>query len=362
MIKVLMIGMHDKIGGIETFLMNYYRNIDKNKIQFDFINMFDCLCFEEEILQLGGKIYKVPNVKRNPLGYYFKIKNIIKQNQYQIVHIHMLSMANMLPVLCAKKMNTKHIIVHSHNTNIPQGLLKKLLDKLNRKIVLKYATDLFACSQIAGDWMFGKRHEITIIHNAIDVEKFKFNPEKRKLMRQEMKIEDKFVIGHVGRFSEQKNHKLLIEIFKRYYQENKNAILLMIGEGELESIIKEKVKSYGLQHNVILLKPVSNINDYLQVMDIFLLPSKFEGLPVVAVEAEANSLSVITSDTVSRELPITDLSIYCPLDDIEFWNKKIVQNNTLRKDRTDDITLANYNIKEEVKKLEKIYELMDSRK
>ena len=132
----------------------------------------------------------------------------------------------------------------------------------------------------------------------------------------------------------------------------------MIGEGELKSQIKEKVKKYGLQDKTVFLEPVGNVNDYFQAMDLFLLPSKFEGLPVVAVEAETNGLPVITSNTVSRELPIKELTSYCPLDDIEYWNSQMIQNKIQRKDRTIDITLANYNIKEEVKKLEKIYETM----
>ncbi len=358
MTRILIIGMHNKIGGVETFLMNYYRNIDKDKIQFDFINMYDKICFEDEILKLGAKVYKIPNVKKNPVGYYKTLKNIIIKNSYEIIHINMLSVANILPVFAARRAKVKHIIVHSHNTNTPQGLLRKLLDRLNKRIVLKYATDLFACSEIAGNWMFGKEPTVKIIHNAVEVEKFKFNQNIRNQMRKKMKIEDNFVIGHVGRFSEQKNHELLIEIFKRFSKDNQNATLLMIGEGELKSQIKEKVKKYGLQDKTVFLEPVGNVNDYFQAMDLFLLPSKFEGLPVVAVEAETNGLPVITSNTVSRELPIKELTSYCPLDDIEYWNSQMIQNKIQRKDRTIDITLANYNIKEEVKKLEKIYETM----
>lgn len=356
MIRVLMIGMHDKIGGVETFLMNYYRNIDRNKIQFDFINMYDKLCFQDEIIKLGGKIYKVPNVKKNPIGYYKNIIKVIKNNKYQIVHINMLSMANILPILAAKKAGVKHIIAHSHNTNTPKGLLRKILDKLNKNIVLKNATDLFACSENAGIWMFGKEKDFNIINNAVDVKKFKYDEEKRKEMRKQLKVENKFVIGHVGRFCEQKNHEFLIEIFKKISQEREDAVLLTIGEGELKNQIIEKVKKYNLQNKVIFLNPVSNVNDYLQAMDVFVLPSKFEGLPVVAVEAETNGLKVITSNTVSKELPIKELTEYCSLENIEEWCDQLEQKNIVnRKDRTKDISKANYSIEKESRKLEKYY-------
>lgn len=356
-----MIGMHNKIGGVETFLMNYYRKIDKKKVQFDFINMFDHLCFEKEIIDLGGRIYNVSSVKKNPIEYYKSIKKIIQNNRYEIVHIHMLSMANILPIIVAKKMNVKNIIIHSHNTNTPNGIIRKVLDKLNKHVALKYATDYFACSKDAGIWMFGKNAKFRVINNAVDVEKFKFNQVKRNEMREKLKLNGKFVIGHIGRFSEQKNHDFLIEIFFKYLKENPKAFLVTIGEGELKNQIKNKVADYKLLEKVKFIDPVNNVNDYLQAMDVFILPSKFEGLPVVAVEAETNGLTVITSNNVSKDLPIKELSVYCSLNNIDEWCKKINTSIKKRTDRTIDITNSNYNIDVETKKLEKIYEKMSKK-
>lgn len=355
MLRVLIIGMHDKIGGVETFLMNYYRNIDKSQIQFDFINMYDKLCFEDEIKQLGGKIYQVTNVKKNPIKYYEQIKNIVDKNKYKIVHINMLSMANILPILAAKKAGAEHIIVHSHNTNTPQGIIRKVLDKLNKNIVLNNATDFCACSRVAGNWMFGEEKEFRVINNAVDIKKFKYDKEKREEMRRKLNIEDKFVIGHVGRFCEQKNHEFLIEIFKKVAEERKDSILLTIGEGDLKEQIQEKVKKYHLQDKVIFMDPINNINDYLQAMDVFVLPSKFEGLPVVAVEAESNGLMVVTSTNVSQELPIKELTRYCNLENIDEWCLTLKDTIPKREDRSLDIIKANYSIQEESKKLEKYY-------
>ena len=230
-IRVLQIGMHDKIGGVETYLMNYYRNINKNKIQFDFINCYDKLCFEDEIISLGGKIFKVPNFKKNPIGYYYKLKKIMKKNNYQIVHINMLSSANILPIIAAHRCHIKHIIVHSHNTDTPVGIIRKVLDKINKKILIKYATDFFSCSKLAGEWLYDGMKDSVIINNAIDLDKFKPNESIRKVIRKKLKFEKKFVIGHIGRFCYQKNQEFLIDVFEEVHRKNPDAVLVLVGDG-----------------------------------------------------------------------------------------------------------------------------------
>lgn len=355
--RILIIGMHDKIGGVETFFMNYYRNIDKNKIQFDFINMFKELCFENEIIELGGKIYKVPNVKINPIKYYNELKKIIKSNKYEIIHINMLSMANVMPIIAARNAGAKRIIVHSHNTNTPQGALRKILNKLNKKIVLKNATDLFACSEAAGRWMFGKNKKFTVIKNAIDIEKFKYDEQKRKEIRKKLNIENKFVIGHVGRFSEQKNHEFLIDVYQQVLKKGKNTVLLLIGEGELKKNIIEKVKNIGIEQNVIFLGTTNKISDYYQAMDLFVLPSKFEGLPVVGVEVQTNGLPCIFSENITEEMKITDNVTFLKIENAEDWADCILklERNSKRKDETEKIREKGYDIICEANRLEKIY-------
>ena len=173
-IKVLIIGMHDKIGGVETFLMNYYRNMDRDKIQFDFISTYDKLCFEDEIKKLGGNVYKICSEKKNPIKYCTQLNKIIKINNYKIVHINMLSLANILPIIVSKFQKVKHIIIHSHNSNTPSGFFRKILNFINKPFAY-FATDYFACSDLAPHWMFGKRilkkHNSKIIHNAIELDK-----------------------------------------------------------------------------------------------------------------------------------------------------------------------------------------------
>lgn len=355
-IRILQIGMHDKIGGVETYLMNYYRNIDKSKIQFDFINPYTRLCFEDEIKALGGKIYRVANMKKNPLKYYRKIKKIIKENKYEIVHINLLSLANVLPILAAKNGGAQKIILHSHNASTPHGLLRKMLNKINKKIALRNSTNLFACSELAGRWMFGGDKDFTLINNAIDLDRFRYNENKRMKIRRKLNIEYKFVIGHIGRFSEQKNHIFLVEIFSEVVKKNDNVVLLLIGDGELKPKIKEKVKALNIERNVIFMNPVSNPEDYYQAMDIFILPSLFEGLPVVGIEVQASGTNCIFSNKITNELNLTEFCKFIDLNDKkETWCKYILNSN-FKKNAIDNTKLIeNYDIKKESKKIEDIY-------
>ena len=359
-IRILQIGMHNKIGGVETYLINYYRNIDKNKIQFDFINMYDELCFTDEIKKMGGIIYDVSNVKKNPIKYSKELYKIIKNNKYEIVHINMLSVANALPIIVAKFAKCKNIIVHSHNTSTPKNIVRKLLNFLN-KILLKMANHFYACSNLAGEWMFGKKalekNKLVVINNAIDCDKYLFNEKVRSEIRKNLKIEDKFVVGNVGRFSYQKNHKFLIEIFNEIVKMRSDSVLLLIGEGELQEEIENQINKYELKDKVIFLGTTNEVEKYLQAMDVFVFPSRFEGLGIVTIESQATGLRTITSDIVPNEVNITDLVEKVSLNKTPSeWADIIVKNNIKNRcSQTKAIEKKGYNIKLEVKKLEKQY-------
>lgn len=356
--RILQIGMHEKLGGVETFLMNYYMHIDKTKVQFDFINMYEeDLCFSKEIKEMGGKIYKVRNVKKHPLQYFNQIKKIIKENEYDIVHINMLSAANILPILAADCANAKNIIVHSHNNNVPKGMLRKILNQINKKIILKKATTLLACSEEAGKWLFGDKSEFTVIKNAIDVNKFKYDSQKREEIRKKYGLEDKLVLGHIGRFEEQKNHKFLIEIFEKVREKNKDAKLLLVGDGILKEKIEEEVKKKNLKQDVIFIGSSYNVSDFYQAMDAFIFPSLFEGLGIVLIEAQCNGLDCFTSkDTVPKEADISNNVEYISLNNNpEEWSEKILQKKIERKKDYFDKLDKKYDINIAVKKLEDIY-------
>lgn len=359
-IRVLIIGMHDKIGGVETFLMNYYRNINRDKVQFDFISIYNKLCFEDEIKSLGGRVYTICSEKVNPIKYCSQLKKIIKENNYGIVHINMLSAANILPVIIAKKQKVKHIIIHSHNSNTPSGLLRKLLNTLNKPF-LHLGTDFFACSKLAGEWLYGKKflntHPLKIINNAVDLDNYEFNPKTRENIRKELNCDDKFVIGHVGRFCYQKNHEFLIDVFYEVQKEDKDAMLLLIGEGELKEEIQKKVEKMNIQNNVIFLGTTDKVQNYLQAMDLFVLPSRFEGLPVVGIEAQASGTKCLFSSNITKETKITDNTEFVGMN-IQEWKRKILNCKNISK-KNKNVIDDRYNIKIASNELEKIYRDME---
>lgn len=315
-IRVLCFGVHDQLGGVETFIKNHYSHMDHQAVHFDFVSQYSHMCFQEDFEQMGSTVYRIPNVKRNVIGYWRGISRLFKNQNYDVCYVNMLSSANVLPLYIAKKMKIKHIIAHSHNGNTPKGALRKIMHSFNRKALYRYVTDFWACSQTAGNWLFGKLPEgvLKVIPNAIDTGRFRFCEEKRSEMRKSLDIENCFVLGNVGRFMEQKNPLFLIDIFNKVKEKKQNSILLLIGEGDLQPSIQEKVDQLGLHESVRFLGIQKQVEDYYQAMDCFLLPSLFEGLPVVLVEAQTAGLMCFTSSTVTREVQLTDNLYYIGLE------------------------------------------------
>lgn len=304
MIRILQIGMSDNLGGIETFIINMYRFIDKKQVQFDFIDFTENgICFEEEILSLGGKIYKVPSRKKNIIQNKKQLEKIMKQ--YKIIHYHANTLSYFTPIAIAKK-NHLQIILHSHNQWKGKKLKTLILHKMNQLRLPKTNITRYACSDVAAEWLFLKKNLklTTIIKNAVDCEKFRFNKEKRNQLREELGVQEKFVIGHIGRFSYQKNHDFLIKIFQKYYEKNKNSCLFLFGIGELEEQIKQQVKNLGLEKNVFFFGIKSNTYDYLQAIDLILFPSFFEGFPIVLIEAQAAGVPCLISDTITKQVQL----------------------------------------------------------
>lgn len=362
-IRILQVVGKMHYGGMETLIMNLYRNIDRNKVQFDFLVHYDEPGeYDEEILKLGGKIYKMP---RTIPTNYFKYKRALKMffdehKEYKVVHGHLQATAFMYHKI-GKSKSVKCCITHAHTT----GVEKKLKDLLGRKLSLlaqKYTDYFFGCSVDACRYFFpnaiNSNESIFIIKNGIQVQKYVYDYEKRKNIRKNMKLQDKLVIGHIGRFSEVKNHEFLLKIFYEVHKKNKNSVLLLIGKGSLEEKIKIKVKELCLEDCVIFLGTRSDIPDLLQAMDIFLLPSKYEGLGIALIEAQASGLKSFTSEkTVPKATKITDLLEYVSLEKSpEYWAKKILETNTSdRKDTSINIKTAGYDIKETANWIEKFY-------
>lgn len=338
--------------GITSVLMNYYKNIDKSKIQFDFIPAAGIENWvNEEILTLGGKIYNVPSRKKNIISYMLAIKKIIKNNKYKIVHMHGNSATLYLEILAAKLAKSKFRIAHCHNSTCTYKIIHYMLKKrLNKDI-----THAFACSKLAGEWLYNRK--FYILNNGIDIEKFKYNEDIRSEYRKQLGLDKYFVIGHIGHFSYQKNHEFLLDVFSRVYSENSKARLLLIGEGELESEVQSKINSLGLQDVVMRLGKRNDNNKLLQAMDVFVLPSRFEGLPVVLVEAQTAGLFCVVSDVITEEAKLTEHIKYLSLDDsIDKWSYEInSRKNYKRNDSYYLLQKSKFNVKNEAKRLEEFY-------
>ena len=353
-VKVLVITTVDLgFNGVTSVIMNYYRNIDRNSISFDFISGRKVQEeIRSEIEGLGGQIYDVPSRDKKPLSYVKAVKNIIRNNKYKIVHIHGNSGTVYLDVHIAKIEKVPVRIVHSHNSTCSHKIIHKLLKPLlNREM-----THGFACSELAGNWLFNKKY--TVLNNGIDIEKFIFNNNLRDEYRKKLNLENKFILGHIGHFSYQKNHNYLLDVFNEVHKKNNNAHLVLVGDGKLRSEIEKKIEDLHLKDCVTLLGKRSDASKIINVFDVFIFPSRFEGLPVVLIEAQANGLSCIVSDTVTKECKISQKVSFIPLDmDKSKWIEEILKYNDIydRKKDLDLIRNSKFNIKKETKKLENFY-------
>ncbi|WP_432694251.1 glycosyltransferase family 1 protein [Priestia aryabhattai] len=339
-------------GGAETMAMNIYRSIDRSKVQFDFVVHTDSECdYDKEIVELGGIIHRIPRYKgTNHLAYRKAWHKFFQDNSdYAIIHGHVRSTASIYLGI-AKKYGLI-TIAHSHNTSSGAGFSAFVKNSFQYRI--RFIADyLFACSLSAGKWLFGEnaciKSNFILLKNAIDTKKFKYNPDTRVAKRDELGLVDKFVIGHVGRFHEQKNHTFIVDIFKGIKEKKSNAVLLLIGEGELKKDIEKKVENLELTDSVIFTGIRSDIPELLQSMDLFLFPSLHEGLPVTLIETQAAGLPSLVADTVTKEVQLTNMVKYLPLDSqIDNWVSEALKygnKNDRDTDTSKDLIKAGYDI------------------
>lgn len=349
-------------GGVEAVVMNYYRHLDHNKIQFDFICDDDSTNIPyDEIEKLGGKVILIPPYQK-VFKYQKELRRVLREGNYKIVHSH-INTLSVFPLYAAKKVGVPVRIAHSHSTTNKKEWKKNLLKQVLRPFSKKYATNYMCCSELAGRWLFGDKAydegKVYLLNNAIDLDKFKYDKKIRDKKRKELGIkEDTIVIGHIGRFVAQKNHIFLIDIFNQFHKKEKNSILLLAGQGPLQEEIKNKVRELGLDDSVRFLGQRNDANELYQVFDVFLLPSLYEGLPVVGVEAQASGLLCFFSDDMTKETKVLDSTVFMSSSNTDDeWATSILDNyiNFRRKDTTSDITKSNFNIKYETNKLKNKY-------
>ncbi len=349
-------------GGVEAVIMNYYRNIDRSKVQFDFICDEDSTNIPyNEIKKLGGRVIICPPYQKI-FEYERFLIDLFKKNNYKIVHSN-INALSVFPLRAAKKAEVPIRIAHSHSTTNKKEWKKNLMKQALRPFSKKYATDYFACSELAGRWLFGdktfEQGKVTIINNAIDLDKFKYDEKVRKEKRKELNInDDTLVVGHIGRFVAQKNHTFLIDIFSELHKKEKNSILLLIGQGPLIGEIKQKVETLGISDSVKFLGQRDDVNELYNAMDLFLFPSLYEGLGMVLIEAQANGLPCIASTEVPKNARVSKKISFVNLDlQIEVWISTVFKHlNDINRNKisfTNEIKI--YDIKKEAIILERIY-------
>ncbi|MBM7651864.1 glycosyltransferase family 1 protein [Neobacillus cucumis] len=335
-LRILHVVVNMNRGGAETLIMNLYRNIDKTKVQFDFLTCKEGV-FDSEILRMGGKVYRIPYITDvGHFKYIKELKGFFKENKhYKIVHSHMDKMSGFV-LREAKKAGIPIRISHSHNTSSEGGIISKIYKWYAGNYILTTATDLFACSDYAAKWLFKmKSSEAKIIKNGIESGQFIYSMKSRNKIRQELNIdEDKFVLGHVGRFNHQKNHNFLIDIFTKFNEVNNESVLLLIGDGPLRSTIEKKVIQLNIQDKVKFIGIRNDINQILQGLDVFVFPSLHEGLPVSLIEAQGAGLPCFISENISKEVDLGgNLVHFLPLDKEDQWLKKIVEIDSTKPSR-----------------------------
>lgn len=357
-IRILQVVTYMGFGGLESLLMSYYRNIDRTKIQFDFLVHRDFKAdYDDEILSLGGKIHRLPLLNPFSPSYYKALNNFFKEHkEYKVVHVHQDCLSSII-LKSAEKNGVPVRIAHSHNSNQDMNI-KYIIKKYYMRSIPKYATDLFACSKVAGDWMF-RGAPYLLLNNAINTRKFTYNKTIRDEVRAELNIsKDTFVIGHIGRFYDQKNHTFLIDIFSSLKAKHPNSKLISVGIGPLEDPIKKKAESLGLKDDILFLGNRSDVNRLLQAFDVFLFPSLFEGLPVVMVEAQSSGCRCFMSDTVSKETALDEENVFfIPLSESsDYWADFILSNKDYeRKDTYEIIAEKKYDVGSNAKWLEEYY-------
>ncbi len=319
-------------GGMETFLMNIYRKIDRTQFQFHFIvHGDDEGDFDNEIYQLGGKIIHFPHFRDNPIKYR-KVWHHFWQNNssdYSVFHFHTNSLANIVPVKMSIRNGFYNIIIHSHSSYADKGFqfqkLHNCIHFLNQKYINRYNIEKIAVSNLAGNWLFGKESQFCKIPNGISYDQFNYRPSVRSELRGELNLEKNLIIGHVGNFFPVKNHAFLLVIFKEFRKKYPESKLLLLGDGPLKSQILSKVKELELDDHVVLLGSVSNVAEYLNIFDVFLFPSFYEGLPLATIEAQINLLPLVVSKKVSEEIIISDRISFLDISssNIEAWCEQI---------------------------------------
>lgn len=343
-------------GGVEMVVFNYYRAIDKSKVQFDFYYDADStVAPPQDLIDMGARFYKLPPYQKLPL-YIRELKKYFNKNQYLIVHSH-LNTLSVFPLAVAWMCQVPVRIAHNHSVPSGKELKRDTLKYFLRVFARVFPTDYFACSEKAGRWMFGNKSydmgKVKIMKNAIDYRRFQLDEIKTQKLKRQLGLSNSFVVGHVGRFTFAKNHEYLLCLFKEICHAKKNSVLLLVGDGELNQAIHQSVKDKGLENQVVFTGKVSNPELYYHLADVMVLPSIFEGLALTAIESQIAGVPIVVSEAVPKEAMISD-----GIERLNLRSSKWVSTIISMEHRSVKLNEKSieYDIHYAVKKLEKWYE------
>ncbi|MGI5172160.1 glycosyltransferase family 1 protein [Treponema sp. OMZ 840] len=324
------------ISGVDSVVMNYYRNIDKSRVQFDFfMDGYNPTLIDEEILDLGGRIIKLHPYEQSMYKNMSECRKAFEKSRYTIVHSH-LNTLSVFPLFAAWQAKVPVRIAHNHSTTSRGEFKRNLMKQALRPFSKTFATHYAACGETPARWLFGSKavreHKVRLIKNAVDTSRFYPDTAAAQRIRKEFGLEKRFIIGHVGRFVFPKNHELIVKVFAEVYRQNPNAALVLVGTGELENETRALVKKLGIEQAVFFTGLRRDIPDFLNAFDVFFLPSRYEGMPVVGMEAQAVGLPCLMSDAVPVDTAVTPLVEFFPLNaGVKEWARKILSYENRRK-------------------------------
>ena len=356
MIKILIEGMTNNRGGKETYIINMYNAMDKDKYQFTFIAYDEKIAYEDYLLETGAEIIHLPPRHAGLIAHKSQLDKLLTKIHFDVVWSHKTTLSACELLVSAKKHGVPVRIVHSHSSANMGGKFTYIMHHMNKLFIRRWANEYFACSDKAAKWFYGN-YPVKIMKNGIDLDRFKFNENIRNIIRAKLDLDGYFVIGHIGRFGAEKNHKKLLNVFHEYIKTNNRSKLILVGDGEERENIEHQITALGLNDCVILLGIVDNVNEILQAIDLIVMPSLFEGLPFALLEAQTAGLKCVVSDTVSHESDIMGWNVFLPLDlDDIGWTDEI-DKISLNYDRYEgfiSMNKHNYDINESVRCIDDI--------
>lgn len=341
--------------GVASYAMNYYRKLNGSDIQFDFLIISDVGSpYYSEIEENGNKVFFMPSYKKEPFKIIPYLNRLFTNNKYDVVHCNVMNSGSVI-LKIAKKHKVPVRILHSHATQTGDKKWKELRNKLFCSVSLKNANTYFSCSHLAGDYLFGKNNYYLIL-NAIDIDKYSYDQQKRNLLREEEQCEKKLVVTTVGRFTRQKNPMFIVDIVDELSKMGIEFVFWWFGNGELEPEVHKYAGEKGVDKYIKFLGANPKVMDYYSAADIFILPSLYEGLPVVGIEAQVAALPVLLADTITTETQISDSVRFLPITDAKLWAENIAELRECNRETVaKSLNLSEYKIENQAKRLKNLY-------